>query len=129
MIILIAGASHTGKTQLAQKLLEKYHYPYMSIDHLKMGLIRSFLYGDNSKDYFLECERGVGINKESKLEGMRKNNLICTQMIGPILALNPLLCQYLIKLAGCDATPAHFEAAMTAYKQRVKEFEDPATKF
>ena len=41
MIILIVGASHTGKTQLAQKLLEKYHYPYMSIDHLKMGLIRS----------------------------------------------------------------------------------------
>lgn len=41
MIILIAGASHTGKTALAQKLLEKYHYPYFSIDHLKMGLIRS----------------------------------------------------------------------------------------
>lgn len=41
MIILIAGASHTGKTLLAQKLLEKYKYPYMSIDHLKMGLIRS----------------------------------------------------------------------------------------
>ena len=41
MIILITGASHTGKTALAQKLLEKYHYPYMSIDHLKMGLIRS----------------------------------------------------------------------------------------
>ena len=30
-----------GKTALAQKLLEKYHYPYLSIDHLKMGLIRS----------------------------------------------------------------------------------------
>ncbi len=41
MIILITGASHTGKTLLAQKLLEKYHYPYLSIDHLKMGLIRS----------------------------------------------------------------------------------------
>ena len=41
MILLIAGASHTGKTALAQKLLEKYHYPYLSIDHLKMGLIRS----------------------------------------------------------------------------------------
>lgn len=41
MIILIAGASHTGKTALAQKLLEKYHYPYVSIDHIKMGLIRS----------------------------------------------------------------------------------------
>ena len=41
MIVLIAGASHTGKTALAQKLLEKYRYPYLSIDHLKMGLIRS----------------------------------------------------------------------------------------
>lgn len=41
MIILIAGASHTGKTLLAQRILEKYHYPYLSIDHLKMGLIRS----------------------------------------------------------------------------------------
>lgn len=41
MVVLIAGASHTGKTVLAQKLLEKYGYPYLSIDHLKMGLIRS----------------------------------------------------------------------------------------
>lgn len=41
MVILIAGSSHTGKTLLAQQLLEKYKYPYLSIDHLKMGLIRS----------------------------------------------------------------------------------------
>lgn len=41
MIVLITGASHTGKTALAQKLLNKYKYPYLSIDHLKMGLIRS----------------------------------------------------------------------------------------
>ena len=41
MIVLITGASYTGKTVLAQKLLEKYKYPYLSIDHLKMGLICS----------------------------------------------------------------------------------------
>ena len=41
MIILITGASHTGKTLLAQRLLEKYKFPYFSIDYLKMGLIRS----------------------------------------------------------------------------------------
>lgn len=41
MVVLITGASHTGKTLLAQKLLEKYKYPYVSIDHIKMGLIRS----------------------------------------------------------------------------------------
>ena len=41
MVIFIAGCSHTGKTALAQKLLEKYRFPYLSVDHLKMGLIRS----------------------------------------------------------------------------------------
>ena len=41
MVIIIAGASHVGKTYLAQRMLEKYKYPYFSIDHLKMGLIRS----------------------------------------------------------------------------------------
>jgi len=41
MILLITGASHTGKTRLAQRLMETYKYPYLSVDHLKMGLIRS----------------------------------------------------------------------------------------
>lgn len=41
MILLLTGASHTGKTLLAQKLMERYRYPYLSIDLLKMGLIRS----------------------------------------------------------------------------------------
>ena len=41
MILLIAGGTHTGKTLLAQRLLERYHYPTLSIDHLKKGLIRS----------------------------------------------------------------------------------------
>jgi len=41
MVVFIAGASHAGKTLLAQRILEAYHYPYLSIDHLKMGLIRS----------------------------------------------------------------------------------------
>lgn len=41
MILLIGGPSHTGKTLMAQRLMEKYGYPYLSIDYLKMGLIRS----------------------------------------------------------------------------------------
>lgn len=41
MVIIITGTTHTGKTRLAQKLMEKYKIPYLSIDHLKMGLIRS----------------------------------------------------------------------------------------
>ena len=41
MVIIVTGSSHVGKTLLAQRMLEKYKYPYLSIDHLKMGLIRS----------------------------------------------------------------------------------------
>ena len=43
MIYLIGGASHTGKTNLAQKLMVKYRIPYLSMDHVKMGLVRAGL--------------------------------------------------------------------------------------
>lgn len=89
----------------------------------------SFLYGDNSQNYFLKCLRGDGINPQSKLEGMRKNNLICTQLLGPILPLNPLFCEYFIGLSDIAATAAFKESAMSAYMQRLSEFSDPKIPF
>ena len=89
----------------------------------------SFLYGDNSNNYFLKCARGDGINRKSTLEGMRRNNLICTQLLGPILPLNPLFCEYLIGLTGKKVTAAFRDAAMDAYNQRIKEFSDPNVVF
>lgn len=89
----------------------------------------SFLYGDNQDCYFLKCLRGDGIHPGSHLEGMRKNNLICTQLIGPILPLNPLFCEYLIGLCGIKANAAYRETAMDAYNQRLKEFSDPKVPF
>ena len=88
-----------------------------------------FLFGDNSRDYFLKVERGDGINRESKLEGYRINNFIGTQILGPILPLNPLFTEYLIGLAGEKAEAAFREDAMKAYEQRLKEFRDPKTVF
>ncbi len=41
MIILIGGSSHVGKTYVAQKLMERLKIPYTSLDHLKMGFIRT----------------------------------------------------------------------------------------
>ena len=89
----------------------------------------SFLYGDNSGNYFQKVLRGDGINRESKLEGFRVKNLIGTQLLGPMLPLNPLFCEYLLGLAGCDAKAAFRDEAMMAYEQRVKEFSDPEVKF
>ncbi|MBQ5515127.1 MAG: hypothetical protein IIT84_05525 [Oscillospiraceae bacterium] len=41
MVYLIGGSSHVGKTLLAQKLMERLKIPYLSLDHLKMGFIRT----------------------------------------------------------------------------------------
>ena len=89
----------------------------------------SMITGDNSNCYFLKCKRGIGINRNSTLEGMRKNNLICTQILGPILPLNPLFCEYLIGLTGTTATAAYRDAAISAHEQRVKEFSNPVVPF
>lgn len=102
------------------------------LDDMKIVGFRSqfsFLYGDNTNQFFIKCLRGDGINKDSKLEGMRKNNLICTQLLGPILPLNPLFCEYWIGLSGIQAEAAFRESALDAYEQRLKEFNDPKVIF
>lgn len=103
-----------------------------AMDDLKIVGFRSqfsFLYGDNIEIAFLKCERGIGINPQSNLEGLRKNNLICTQLIGPILPLNPLFCEYLIGLTGNTVQAPFRDAALDAYKQRLSEFTNPNVKF
>ena len=82
----------------------------------------SHLYGDNTKYAFANCQHGTGINPKSKLEGMRKNNMICTQLLGPILPLNPLFTEYLMRLLGVDSPAAYKGEAMEAYNRRLKEF-------
>ena len=103
-----------------------------SLENMKLVGFRSqfsFIYGDNEQSSFISCLRGIGINPKSKLEGMRKNNLICTQLLGPILPLNPEFCEYFIGLSGVKATAAYRDAAIDAYKQRLAEFSDPKVKF
>lgn len=112
---------------------KRYHAKVLgNLDNIQVVGFRAqfgFVYGDNSANYFIKCERGVGINPNSKLEGLRKNNLICTSLLGPILPLNPLFCEYFLRLAGQDTPAAYRDAAMRAYEQRLKEFVDPATVF
>lgn len=81
----------------------------------------TMLYGDNSANYFLDVEKGIGINKESKLEGIKKNNFMGTYIIGPLLILNPLLTKKIMKMLGADEKIALEEDTMAAYEERLKE--------
>ena len=80
-------------------------------------------YGNNEENYFARVEKGIGINRESKLEGVRKNNFIATYLIGPILILNPMFTKNLIEKMGINDKNLAFEQDLiNAYNQRISEF-------
>ena len=83
----------------------------------------TFAYGNNEENYFAKVEKGVGLNKDSKLEGIMKNNFIGTYLIGPILILNPLFTKKLLeKMEIGEKSLAFEEDLKAAYNQRLEEF-------
>ncbi len=84
----------------------------------------SQLYGDNSGYYFAEAEFGCGINKASKLEGVRIKNFFSTSMAGPFIINNPLFVKYIMKLLGItEPVLKHEEVIMAAYDRRLDDLE------
>ncbi len=83
----------------------------------------TMMYGDNSECAFLSAERGIGINEESKLEGIRKNNFFSTYLIGPLFVLNPELLRYFLDLTGVKEYSVPYENELSlAYNKRKEEF-------
>lgn len=81
----------------------------------------TMMYGDNTSEYFIEAQKGIGINKESKLEGIRRNNFIGTYLLGPILILNPLFTKKVLETMGQVPKIALEDDVMAAYEARLKE--------
>jgi len=82
----------------------------------------TMVYTDNTENYFAKAERGIGINKESKLEGIKVNNLIGTYLLGPILVLNPLLTKKILEMLGIKEPKLKYEADLIdAYQKRLEE--------
>lgn len=98
---------------------------YEDIDIVGFKSQFTFAYGDNEEKYFAKVEKGIGLNKDSKYEGICKNNFIATYLIGPILILNPLLTKKIIKKMGIEKEEIAFEKdIMAAYEQRLKELKN-----
>ena len=83
-------------------------------------------YGNNETTYFAKVIRGAGLNRESKLEGIRINNFIGTSILGPILVLNPEFAKFFVhNILGQTKAKIQFEkAAYESYEARLKEYED-----
>lgn len=80
----------------------------------------SHSYGENPCP-FLTMKTGAGMNKETKIEGIHKNNLFATYHTGPLLPLNPQFTDYLIKLVDSDYVGVALEYEQKAYENRIKE--------
>lgn len=80
----------------------------------------SHSYGDNPYP-FLKMLKGIGMNKETKIEGIHKNNFFATYHTGPLLPLNPDFTAYLIKLCDEDFGGEPLSYEKTAYDMRIKE--------
>ena len=90
----------------------------------------SFSYGNNENNYAFKSIKGVGINKESILEGFRINNLFATYLIGPLLVVNPNFTKYIMKLLGEKEPKLQFEQeALKCYEIRLKEIESEFTNY
>lgn len=119
----------TVKTDLFRRYNGKLLVNVEGIDVIGFRSQFGFIYGDNSGFAFGENTRSIGINPDTKFEGMRRKNLICTSAIGPLLPLNPLFTEYICSLGGAEVKAAHREAALEAYNVRLAEFKDPKLKF
>lgn len=78
-------------------------------------------YGNDAMP-FLSVERGYGFNKKSRLEGIHYRNFFGTNLLGPILVMNPPLIKYFRQeLAGDEKIP--YELYMKdAYENRLDKF-------
>lgn len=82
----------------------------------------SFSYGD-FKNHFIDIEIGIGMNKDTKLEGIHKNNFFATYSLGPYLIMNPLFTKYILRKLGLDDKLKYEKEIIEAYNYRKEELE------
>lgn len=88
-----------------------------------------FLHGAPESDGWFTAQRGIGRTPDTTLEGFRRGGLYATSLIGPLLVLNPPLCQWLLRRMGAPDTLAFQEAAYASYEKRLAEFRESGRGF
>lgn len=102
-------------------MLADYHGIQLVGHKTQFGL----LYGNNENNYFAKVEKGIGLNKESNLEGFEYKNLIATHIVGPLLLLNPLFTkQYLKRLTNKDIELPFQDTMMKSYERQLINYQD-----
>ena len=80
----------------------------------------SFAYGDFD-NYFVEIEKGIGMNPDTKREGIHVNNFYATYSLGPYMILNPYFAKELLGLMGLETNLCFEKEIIEAYEYRLAE--------
>lgn len=80
----------------------------------------SFAYGDFENN-FIEIEKGIGMNPDTKKEGIHVNNFYGTYSLGPFLILNPYFAKELLEKMGLEANLCFEKEITDAYQYRLNE--------
>ena len=83
----------------------------------------SHCYNIDEKDNFLTVTKGYGSTVDAKTEGIRRNNLFGTYLLGPFLIQNPMFTAFLMKKLGCEEPELAFkDDIVKAYEVRLSQF-------
>ena len=87
-------------------------------------------YDDDTLEPLFKTKRGTAFNDEEKVkEGIRYKNFMATYLLGPLFIMNPYFTKWLLESIGAKFKLANEDAALDAYKARLKEYSDPNTGF
>lgn len=91
----------------------------------------SSVYGDADELSFISVIKGEGMNKNSAVGGVRYKNFFGTHLLGPLLATNPDLTEFLLKLADIHEAPpvSLLSTAAEAKQRRLNDFLKPGMKY
>ena len=80
----------------------------------------SYAFGDFD-NYFVEIEKGIGMNPETKREGIHVNNFYATYSLGPYMILNPHFAKELLGIMGLNTDLCFEKEIIDAYNYRLEE--------
>ncbi len=114
-----------AKRNMMQRFNCLYLGQYEDIEIVGFKSQFTMLYGDNDKNYFINTKMGIGINNTTIFEGIKQNNFFGTYVIGPLLILNPLFTEKLLKTMGVETPKIAFkEDVIAAYEERLRKYKE-----
>ncbi|MGB4984432.1 MAG: hypothetical protein WBO70_01480 [Erysipelotrichaceae bacterium] len=87
-----------------------------------LGFKSQFMLLDNKEESFMKVEKGFGNNLNEQLEGVKKNNLYATTLLGPLLTTNIYLTREIFDKISSNIVIPFEEQMIYAYEYRLKEY-------